>query len=106
MSDKLWKATERMIAQILGGERVPITGRQRGDVPDIKHSWLSLEVKHREAIPGWIIEGMEQAEAASKNGMLPALVIHQKGDRHTSDLICVRMGDFVEWFGGFDATAK
>ncbi|KKK54625.1 hypothetical protein LCGC14_3082850, partial [marine sediment metagenome] len=48
-----------MIAKYIGGERVPITGRQRGDVPDIKHNWLSVEVKLRMRIPEWIKNGID-----------------------------------------------
>jgi hypothetical protein len=40
-----WKACERKIAEILGGVRVPVTGRQRGATPDVEHPSLSIEVK-------------------------------------------------------------
>ena len=29
MGEKLWKATERKVARVLGGQRVPVTGRAR-----------------------------------------------------------------------------
>ena len=51
MTDKSWKATGRAVAARPGGERVPVTGRQRGDVPDVAHGWLSIEVKHRQTPP-------------------------------------------------------
>ncbi len=47
MGDKRWKATERKIAALLGGRRVPVSGRGRGDAPDIARPWLALEVKDR-----------------------------------------------------------
>ncbi len=37
MSRATWKRIERSIAGIIGGERVPITGRARGDTPDVRH---------------------------------------------------------------------
>ena len=46
-----WKRTERRIAAGLAGVRVPVTGRARGDAPDIPHDRLALEVKHRAALP-------------------------------------------------------
>lgn len=30
---RAWKRDESEIARLLGGERVPVTGRQRADVP-------------------------------------------------------------------------
>ena len=46
-----WKRTERRVAAEPAGVRVPVTGRARGDAPDIAHDRLSLEVKHRVALP-------------------------------------------------------
>ena len=44
MADRAWKATERAIAARLGGRRVPITGRQRGDVPDVAHPAFAMRL--------------------------------------------------------------
>ena len=99
MSDKAWKATERAIAAMLGGHRIPITGRQRGDVADIQHPWLSPEVKHREHLPRWIHDAMAQAVASAKSEQLPVVILHEKGARHRDDIISVRLGDWLDWFG-------
>lgn len=64
MSRATWKRTERNIAGIIGGERVPVSGRQRGDQPDVRHDWLSVEVKHRRSIPQWLTTALTQARAA------------------------------------------
>lgn len=48
MSEKPWKRNERRIADLLGGRRVPITGRARGDVPDIDHAAFSIECKRHD----------------------------------------------------------
>ncbi len=61
MSQSTWKRTERDIAGIIGGERVPITGRTRGDTPDVWHDRLAVEVKHRQSIPGWLTTALTQA---------------------------------------------
>ncbi len=38
MPDTRWKATERRVATVLGGKRVPVSGRGRGDAPDVGHT--------------------------------------------------------------------
>lgn len=99
MSEARWKLAERRIAALLGGRRVPITGRQRGDVPDISHPWLSLEVKTREELPAWLHEAMTQAEAAAKPDQLPLAVLHEVGAPYRDALCVVRLEDWIEWFG-------
>ena len=59
-----WKRTERRVASMLGGQRIPVSGRQRGDQPDIRHDTLSVEVKLRASLPGWLTDAMNQATAA------------------------------------------
>jgi len=95
-----WKRTERAIAAYVGGRRNPITGRQRGDVADINHDWLSVEVKHRAKLPAWLHDAMSQAVAAQRDGQLPVVILHEAGTRHDEDIVCVRLKDFREWFGG------
>jgi hypothetical protein len=51
-----WKRAERVIARILGGERIPVNGR-RG--PDATPPALSVQVKHRETIPGYMLPSRE-----------------------------------------------
>lgn len=92
-----WKAVERAIAQRLGGQRVPITGRQRGSAPDVAHEEFGIEVKHRKALPSWLLDAMDQAVACSGDGAkLPVVVLHQAGQRHDNDLIVLRLKDFEE----------
>jgi hypothetical protein len=99
MADKAWKKTERSVARLLGGRRVPVTGRQRGDAPDVQHEWLSVEVKHRRDVPQWLLDAMRQAVASVRGQQLPVAVVHQHGRPHSEDLVVVRLSDFVEWFG-------
>jgi len=94
-----WKRTEREIAKLLGGRRVPVTGRQRGDAPDIEHPWLSIEVKHRKTVPAWLLDAIDQAEASNTGEQLPVVVLHPHGKRHADNLVIIRLGDFIEWFG-------
>jgi hypothetical protein len=99
MVSRSWKRSESRIAELLGGERVPVSGR--GDGPDIDHDWLSVEVKSRASVPAWLRKALAQARAAvTSRDQLPVAVIHQAGDRHSSDLVVLSLADFVEWFGG------
>ena len=91
-----WKNTERKIAKRLGGERVPITGRQRGDVPDVKHDIYSLEIKHRKELPKWIHDAMNQAKAAVRGAQVPVVVLHEAGRRHDDDYVIFRLSDVCD----------
>ena len=65
------KQTERRVAAELAGVHVPVSARARGDAPDIPHNRLSLEVKHRAALPAWLTGVLEQARASSRDGGHP-----------------------------------
>jgi hypothetical protein len=92
---KDWKACERKIAEILGGVRVPVSGRQRGATPDVEHPILSIEVKSRKTIPAWLLDALDQAQAASKNGRLPVAVLHQDRQQYADSLCVLRLEDLA-----------
>lgn len=94
MSDKTWKSIERKVASYLGGERVPITGRQRGSAPDIEHNDLAIEVKHRESFPNWIMDAMDQAVKSNKGGRTPIVILHEKGMGIERCLVVCELRDF------------
>ena len=99
---KRWKRAEREIADLLpdgGGVRVPVTGRGRGDAPDIRHPWLSVEVKNKETLPLWLHGAMHQAKASATDGQLPIAVLHEVGTPYARSLVVVELGTFTEWFG-------
>lgn len=98
-----WKRTEREVAKRLGGERVPVTGRQRGDVPDIDHPLLSIEVKHWAALPVKLVDAMDQARKASRDGRVPVAVLHVGGGRYDDALCILRLADLAALITG-DAT--
>lgn len=95
-----WKAVERKIAAMLGGRRVPITGRVRGDAPDIAHDWLSPEVKHRKKLPEWLHDAISQAVASKRGEQLPIVVLHERGMRYRDSFVVMKLGDFVDYFVG------
>lgn len=92
---KDWKQAERRIAGMLGGERVPVTGRQRGATPDVEHPVLSIEVKARETLPAWLLDALEQARAASGGGRLPVAVLHQDRKPYRDALCVLRLEDLA-----------
>lgn len=95
MPDRRWKAAERRIASALGGERVPVSGRARGDRPDVAHPSLSVEVKTRERLPSWLLDAVAQATAAAKAHQTPVAVLHACGTRYDDALVVVRLRDFL-----------
>lgn len=90
-----WKQAERQVAKRLGGRRVPVTGRARGDAPDIEHPLLSVEVKLRRRLPEWLQQAMQQAEAAARDGKLPVAVLHQAGARYDDALCLLKLRDLI-----------
>jgi len=104
---RAWKRDESEIARLLGGERVPVTGRQRGYQPDVSHPWLSVEVKSFAALPQRVADAMDQAEKAAawakrreQRDKLPIAVIHGKRTHRGKSLVVMRLDDFLDWFGG------
>lgn len=94
-----WKRTEREVARRLGGRRVPVSGRQRGDVPDVEHTLFAVEVKHWAALPAKVLDALSQAVAAARDGQVPIAVLHQAGEEYDAALVVLRLDDFVDLCG-------
>ena len=92
---KDWKACERKVAALLGGTRIPVSGRSRGHSPDIHHERFSIEVKSRRKLPAWLEDAMSQAEASAKNGQLPVAVLHQDGRKYRDSFVVLRLRNFA-----------
>ncbi len=97
---KDWKSCERRVAALVGGKRVPVSGRERGYSPDIRHERLSIEVKSRKKLPAWIEDAVRQAEASARDGQLPIAVLHHDGRRYADCLVVLRLKDFVSYVRG------
>lgn len=107
-----WKQVERDWAEFLGGKRVPITGRSRGDAPDIEHPVFSVEVKAGAVVSERFRDGMEQAVASiGATDKMPLLCISNtrkaqgKGTKGSSGrppvdhYVVMRKEDFVDILG-------
>ena len=93
--DKLWKRLERQVADYFGGTRVPVTGRQRGDAPDIDHDYISFEVKHRAKLPEWLHGAMDQAIASMKDDdQIPTVILHEKYKRIKESYAMIRCDSY------------
>lgn len=75
MNRSTWKKYERDWAEWLGGKRVPVTGRHSGDVPDIEHDYLAIEVKvTKHPVSAQMGKAQEQAQKAGRaTGRLPVV---------------------------------
>ena len=91
MSTPACERTERAIADRLGGQRVPISGRARGDAPDVAHPRLSIEIKHRRSLPAWPHEAIAQAVAAAGAEHIPIAILHGQGRRYDENLCVLRL---------------
>ena len=74
---------------------MPVSGRGRGDAPDVAHLSLAIEVKSRKRLPAWLEGAVCQAEASVKDDRVPMVVLHQDGRRYAECLVVLRLKDFV-----------
>ena len=91
-----WKQAERRIAAILGGRRIPVSGRGRGDNPDIEHPTLSVEVKARAGFLAWLEDALRQAEVSAGEGKTPVAVLHPDRARYSDALVVCRLSEFAK----------
>lgn len=99
-----WKASERRFAELLGGVRVPITGRGRGSAPDIAHERYAIEHKYGAVMSARMVEAVEQAEASAmesaRQGLYktPLVTIEnvRRGRRGNGRFVLLKLEDFLE----------
>jgi hypothetical protein len=96
MTEKSWKYAERRIAALLGGRRVPVSGRSRGDAPDVEHDLLAVEVKSRNTFPAWLEDALKQAEASARDGQLPVAILHGRRRRYGDALVVLRVSELAK----------
>ena len=98
-----WKAAERRVARVFGGQRTGPTGR---DDNDITHPLLAIEVKYRKTLPAWALACLQQARTGrSATGKTPVSILLGRGMRVGDGLLVLRVADFEERFGQVEEPA-
>lgn len=93
-----WKAFERDVAKVLGGQRRPVTGLDRGD-GDVFTDQLEVQVKKRAAHPStnllreWL-DGIRRT--AQRRNRIGVVVWKPTGSRTNEALVVMRLDDFTE----------
>lgn len=90
---KQWKNVEKAIAKLFGGKRVGVTGL---NTEDVEHDIFSIEVKHRLAIPKWLMDFVEQAEKECDSDKLSLVIIHGKNMKYEDNLAIIRVGELIK----------
>ncbi len=86
------KRTEQAVAGLLNGKRLGLLGSE-----DVSAGPFSIEVKDRMTFAG--ASFMAQAVRNCPTGKTPLVVVHVTGKRHESDLVMIRLSDWIDWFG-------
>ena len=101
-----WKQSERSTAEIIGGQRVPVTGRHSGDVPDIEHPVFAIEHKNgKRVISSTLKKALSQAsKAAETNRKIPLVTMEQaEGSGHKNHrLVLMDIEDFKKVLKGYE----
>jgi hypothetical protein len=100
-----WKKWERWWGTLLGGVRVPVTGRQRGAAPDVAHPEFAIEVKYGNVMSSRLSLAVEQAVAARDYALehegiekIPLVWITNRTKVQKIDnYVLMRAEDFVTW---------
>lgn len=93
-----WKSLERAVARTLGGKRIIDDGSHNR--PDVVTELLSIECKLRARLPKLLTDAMAQARGAAACDRLPVAVLKEKGAPVADAIVCMRLGDFAELYGG------
>ena len=91
-----WKDHERQIAKAIGGKR---NGNHGVAMADVENDRLCVECKSWQGGVKRVESALQQAEGAAGDSQLPIAVIHTVGRKHANDLVVMRWGQFLDWFG-------
>jgi len=98
VSDKTWKKSERRIATLLSGRRIPVTGERDG--ADVETPVFCVQVKRRRSFPLWLDVWMSGiCHTARRRNKTGILVLVHPGKHATNSVVCLRMSDFVDLCG-------
>ena len=104
---RTWQRHEAAVAAALGTTRSGAGAQNRRDGgADVRTGWLVAECKSWRRLPARVLAALEQAERSATSEQLAVAVLHQVGARRENDLVVLRWGDFLEWFGTGAASAS
>ena len=102
MPDARWKKHERAVADLLGGLRLPNSGRGQ---PDVRASGMACQVKTTKALPAWLTGTVDQATRDAGEAELAVVVLNEVSrGRKARRLVVVDLGAQIEWRAGEDGT--
>jgi len=98
-----WKNWERKWAEFLGGDkvnakRIPVTGRQSGDVPDVETIKFAVEVKAGKVVSSRTLKAIEQARKAGiATRKIPIVAqTHKINKNNAIHLVTMELDVFLE----------
>ncbi len=99
MPEAAWKRVERQVATILGGQRIPVTGRHGpgADPGDVAGTPFYVEVRARARCDLWVWWNLTRADAYESNRP-PLLVVKQPG-RGGQIVAILRVQDLARMLG-------
>lgn len=71
-SSQRWKRHERAIAALLGGVRLPNSGRGQ---PDVIAGRLAVQVKTKQALPAWFVDAVNQSIRDAGPDQWPVVIV-------------------------------
>ena len=102
MDRSTWKNWERKVAEWFGGDsvnakRIPVTGRQSGDVPDVETIKFAIEVKAGKVVSSRTLKAVDQAMKAGRStGKIPVVVqIHKLNKVKSMPLVTLDLATFL-----------
>ena len=103
MDRSTWKNWERKVAEWFGGNevnarRIPVTGRQSGDVPDVETIKFAIEVKAGKVVSSRTLKAVEQAKKAGiSTGKIPVVVqVHKVNKNVSVPLVTLDLATFLQ----------
>lgn len=103
MDRSTWKAWERKWAEFLGGDavnakRIPVTGRQSGDVPDVETIKFAVEVKAGKVVSSRTLKAVDQAMKAGRaTGKIPIVAqTHKVNNTVAKHLVTMDLATFLK----------
>lgn len=97
MSDTVFKAFERWVCSIFGGQRE----NDPGKAEECRNTGMwAPEAKYRRRVPAWLELMVVQAERQARDDQFPLVVLGEKGRDRLQSLVICRMDTLYDFFIG------